>query len=84
MIIFGCTNRHISEMEKSIVLTLTQNWVYITWHPHVKDHPYSSPPNRALEGKKQKKKDKKRKEALLTTGRQLSSHSMSEWMNNGI
>jgi hypothetical protein len=34
-------------------------------------------PNRALEGKKQKK-GKKRKEALLTTGRQLSSHSMNE------
>jgi hypothetical protein len=29
-------------------------------------------PNRALEGKKRKK------EALLTTGRQLSSHSMNE------
>jgi hypothetical protein len=25
-------DKSISEMEKSIVLTLTQNWVYITWH----------------------------------------------------
>jgi hypothetical protein len=33
MIILGAQiDKSISEMDKSIVLTLTQNWVYFTWH----------------------------------------------------
>jgi hypothetical protein len=32
---------------------------YLT--PQVKDHPHSSPPNRALEGKKEKKKGKEKR-----------------------
>jgi hypothetical protein len=32
IILVAQIDKSISEMDKSIVLTLTQNWVFVTWH----------------------------------------------------
>jgi hypothetical protein len=49
---------------------------YLT--PHVKDHPHSSPPNLALEGKKQKKGPKKKEKRSSTYFWKAAFKSLNE------